>query len=344
MVTKYSAAPTTISQTVPLAKAPAKGKSIVCLGTSVPNVVALCKSVGVAAKAVGWGYSSVDFDPSNPATLQSALATALTRHPTVVASEGGAPPSTFGTSTISAYAKAGVPILVASTAPVTLSKTIIGVPNSVETGSTGGRVLADWFATDSHGTGKALFVGVPAYPILQAGLEGFQSELKANCSGCSVKTLNITLPELGAGQLSSTVVATLKANPSIKYVIFCLGNFADGITPALKAAGLGSIKVAGQDADAESVVGLKNKTQSAWIGGPSNYMIGFASMDIALRYAEGSSLTSNDASLPIQLLTQSNVAASTSDDGTTPWNHPADALGEFEKLWHVPATSCTLGC
>jgi len=89
--------PTAINQTVPLPKAPPKGKSVVCLADDdVPSDYTIC-TLGIepAAKAIGWNYSSIYFDPSNPASLDSALTSALAKNPAAVINVGGQPTSTY---------------------------------------------------------------------------------------------------------------------------------------------------------------------------------------------------------------------------------------------------------
>ncbi len=72
--------------------------------TTCPSDYTIC-SLGVepAAKAIGWKYASIYFDPSNPASLDSALISALAKNPVAVINVGGQPTSTYSATTLAAY-------------------------------------------------------------------------------------------------------------------------------------------------------------------------------------------------------------------------------------------------
>lgn len=334
-VAKYMLAPKTITQTVPLKTRPAKGKSIVEISNSVPASTQIQQAMVEAAKAVGWKYTEVSYDPNNPATIQQAFATALVKHPTVV-EIGGPATDLYGSNTVKEFAKAHIPIIVDSTYPVITNKTLLGTVNSVANPELAGKVLADWFAADSNGTGNALLVHWEPFPLLEGFETGFDLESASVCQTCTDSTLDISGAELAAGQTVSTVVSYLQAHPSIGYVFFDLGNEADGVTSALAAAGLTSVKVGGQGIDADGAAALAAGTESVWTA-TSNYYTGYANVDFALRWSEHMS-TAGDSTSPFQLLTAANIK------GVTNWNAPYNALAQFEKLWKVPVTKCTVAC
>ena len=47
-----------------------------------------------------------------------------------------------------------------------------------------GKIIADYFVSDSGGKGNAVIEHVPAYPILDGFTTGFANEVKAQCPGC----------------------------------------------------------------------------------------------------------------------------------------------------------------
>src|ERR1700733_10950756 len=94
-VQKYLAKPSTIPQTQALPGKPPAGKSVIFLFDGLSATARIAAGVQAAAKAVGWSYSELSYDPANPATLQQALLNALAKKPTVVA-EAGSPQSLFG--------------------------------------------------------------------------------------------------------------------------------------------------------------------------------------------------------------------------------------------------------
>jgi ribose transport system substrate-binding protein len=331
---KWLKPPTPIMQTTPLPHKPSPGK-IVFIYNNLPDTIQETQGTEAAAKAVGWQYSQVLFDSNNPATLQAAFQTALTKKPTVVVTIG-TPPSQFGASVIATYTKAGVPIVAASTWPVQTTNTILGIANGNGNSIQSGTVLGDWFVADSNGSGQALFVNAPIFPILNGVYDSFQSTTQALCSACKISTLTASLPEIASGGLDAAVVAYLQSHQSIKYVFFDLGTFADGITTALNAAGITDVKVAGYAMDPEGAAAIRAGTEAAWTG-QSYYYVGYAIMDVALRHEEGVSTAGDDVT-PTQLLTKDNIGTISN------WNQPTDSLAQFEKLWKVPITPCSLGC
>jgi ribose transport system substrate-binding protein len=334
-VAKYLKNPTAITQTVPLKSKAPSGKSIIFLTNGQTDGVKIAAGVEAAAHAVGWTSSTVSFDPSNPATLQAAFATALAEHPTFVA-EAGEPSSVFGAATIAAYKQAGVPIIVGASVPEKVTNTILGTPNSNVTVIA--KMLASWFVSDSKGHGQAILENITAFPILAAFGSEFKADVRQLCPNCTVDTVVISIPQLDAGQVVPTVIAQLQSHPSVKYLIFDQQGFALGINAGLSAAGLTGIQIGGNGIGPEQADALRAGTQQAWTG-YSSYYEGYTTVDLALRHLEGMSLAGDDNPQPTQLLTKATIGSV-----TTTWNRPTDALAQFERLWKVPVTPCTIGC
>lgn len=324
--------PTKINQTTPLPKAPPKGKTVVCLADdNVPSDYTICSlGVQVAAKAIGWKYANVYFTPTNPASINSALLSALAKNPAAVINVGGQPTSVYSASTLAKFKSAHVPIVMTNVASATPTKTLIGPVNTEADSVRGGTLLSNWIIDNSHGKGHVLVVDVPAYSELNAVATTMKTVLGKQCPGCSVKILDLTLPQVAAGQIVSTTVTTLKANPSIRYVVFVTSSFGDGIVSGLKAAGLTDVMVAGQDMDPTGAAALRDNTEAAHTGGPAIPYLGFISMDMALRNLETGAISNQeDTTAPIQLMTPANIG------NVSVWNAPKNALTQFLKLWKV---------
>jgi ribose transport system substrate-binding protein len=193
-----------------------------------------------------------------------------------------------------------------------------------------GKIIADYFVSDSGGKGNALIEHVPSYPILNGFTDGFTKEVKAQCSGCKTSMTNVTIPDLVAGKVPSILTSALRANSSANYLVFDDGPFADGITSALGAAGLkDKVKVIGEAADQAGIAALKNGSEAAWTGFDPAYQA-YLNMDVAFRDAEGSPIPVNEEALmPTQLLTKDTVGS------TTNWTAPTDAESQFLTLWHL---------
>jgi ribose transport system substrate-binding protein len=323
---KYKAAPTKILITEPLKSAPPKGKKLVMLGTNDPNNQKLQKSLKQLAGEVGWSYDSVSYDPANPATFKAAVDTAITKKADYVA-EAGVP---LTAAVIDKVKQAGAKWVLTSVHPVEVKDPVIVDANAYANDQLMGKVLADFFVSDSNGKGNVLVEHVPAYPILGGFTDGFQAEVKELCPDCKVKIQNITIPDLTAGKVPSVMTSALRSNPNTDYLAFDVGPFAGGIDSALSAAGLSNkVKIIGEAADEASIAALKSGKHTAWTGFDPVYST-YVMMDAMFRDALGMPIDQKKAGIQTtQILTKDNVG-----DITT-WSEPKDALDQFKKLWQL---------
>jgi ABC-type sugar transport system substrate-binding protein len=336
--TKALATPTTITQTTPLSGKVPSGKSIIFVSQGLAATERIATGVHEAANAIGWSYSEIHYDAANPATLESALLTALAKKPSVVA-EAGSPQSTFGTSTIAAYKAANVPIILGSVAPITVGAPIYGSPAGAASEQVVGKDLADWFIANSAGKGKALLENYTSAPVLNVFRDAFIAEVTALCPGCSTKVVAVTQADVDAGTLVTKVIAAARTNPSYKYVFFDNGQFADGVLSALSSAGISGLIIGGRSIDPYGKAAVAAGTEAVWTG-QSYYAQGEAIVDVALRTLLGEPGSSNDDVIPTQLITKANVAEMTGQF----YNFPTSSLEQYEKLWGVPTTACKLTC
>jgi ribose transport system substrate-binding protein len=322
---RYQSAPTKINITTPLKSAPPAGKTVVVLGTPQPQNVQIQNTFAQLAKLAHWNYAEVSYDPANPATFGSAVDTALTKHANYIV-EAGIP---LTPSVIKKVQQAGAKFVLGAVYPVSVQSPTIVDSDSYANDANMGKIIGDYFVSDSGGKGNAVIEHVPAYPILDGFTNSFTSTVKSLCPGCTTKTINVTIPQLGAGQLPSIVVSALRQDPSANYLVIDDGPFGDGITSALAAAGLSKVKIIGQAADPLGLAALRAGTQSAWTGFDARYQA-YEDMDAMLRDAEGMPISqAQEGVQPTQLLTKANVGS------TTDWNYPTNALHQFETLWKV---------
>ena len=91
-----------------------------------------------------------------------------------------------------------------------------------------GKIIADYFVSDSGGKGNAVIEHVPGVSDPRRLHEWIPSEVKALCPRARSTLANITIPDLVAGKTPSTLVSALQSNPSANYLVFDDGPFADG--------------------------------------------------------------------------------------------------------------------
>jgi len=320
----FEATPTEITIKEPLKGAPPAGKTIVMLGTNDPNNQKLQKSLKNLAAMAKWNYAVVSYDPANPATFNAAIDTAITKKANYIA-EAGIP---LTPAMIKKVQDAGAKWVLTSVHPVEVKDPIIVNANAYANDVQMGKVLADFFVSDSKGKGNVVIEHVPAYPILDGFTDGFQAEVKELCPDCKVKIQEITIPDLTAGKVPSVMVSALRSNPDANYVAFDVGPFAAGIDAALASAGLSQkVKVIGEAADEAGIAALKSGKHTAWTGFDPVYST-YVMMDAMFRDSLGMPIDQKASALQTtQILTKDNVG-----DIST-WSEPKDALAQFKKLW-----------
>jgi ribose transport system substrate-binding protein len=324
-LTPYKTLPTSINITTPLKSAPPKGKTFIMLGTNNPSNVIVQQEMAKLAKAAGWNFSVVSYDPANPGTFTQAETTALSKHPQYL-TEAGLP---LTASQIAMAKNAGAKWILDSVYPITVGGDVIAQSDAYAQDALMGKIIADYFISDSGGKGNAVIEHIPSYPILDGFTTGFGNEVKAKCPNCKTSTTNITIPDLAAGKVPSTLVSALRSDSGANYLVFDDGPFADGITSALSAAGLSKVKVIGEAADQAGLAALKNGTEAAWTGFDPGYEA-YENMDSAFRDTEGMPIPqAEEAQQPTQLLTKATIGS------TTNWSAPTDAQAQFLKLWHL---------
>jgi ABC-type sugar transport system substrate-binding protein len=324
-VDSYYAAPTEILQTEPV-DTPPTDISVIFLTNGQGGTTRIMQGVEAGAAAVGWDFESIAFDVANPATLNQAYLTALSKGADFVV-QSGTPQANIPDTTLDAYRDAGAKIILTSVAPIEPNDVVLGDPNGPEMQKTSGEMLADWFMLDSEGSGKVLIESVSAFPVLLEAVEGFRARVAEDCADCSTQVLEIAADQIASGGIVPSVVNALRADPDINYVMFDNLQFANGIQSALSAAGL-DVKVFGRSVDPNAAAGLADGTIAAGTGTSFFY----TGQDVS---------TSLNDNQPTQLITKENLD---SIDSEGLWNLPTDALAQYAELWGVTPPPCTLGC
>jgi ribose transport system substrate-binding protein len=287
----------------------------------IPQSGAIGRGEQAAAKVAGWKFIMLNYQSSNTASLIQAMNQALQYHPVSVSFAGE--PEAVWASEIPAYQAAGVaiiPTVIGPQAPSGPVKANIGnfLPSGV--------ALGNWFIADSKGTGDALLVNVPAFPVLTEVITGINQAIAANCPQCKTVPFNGTVTEVDNQTLVSNVVSALRQNPSVKYVLSSDLLFLTGLHSALAAAGITGVQIGGAQPGPADFAGVANGTESAIVVN-SNTLIGWVVADASFRIAEGMPVTADDGGEPYQLETKANISV-----GAT--TEPADYQSQFKALWH----------
>jgi ribose transport system substrate-binding protein len=311
--------PTDIKQTTPLSGPVPKDKLYVFLQCELPQCVEIGNGAIEAAKAIGWKTKIINWSTADLQTMLTAMDEAIALKPVAITTTGI--PQDFWAEKIPAAEAAGAMIIPIAVADLKTSKT---VPMGAAMGSdykADGMLTGNWFIADSNAEGKALVVDVPAYPVLTAHGIGFKETVAAGCKKCTTTTIEITVPQLGAGEYVPTVVSALQKDPSIKYVITTNGGFIDGLTAAIDAAGIKGVKIAGGSATINNLAALEAGTEHAWAG---------EAIHIAARQLLGMDTPDSGGGRTQQLFVKGNVGTP-----TLSLDKPDDFRDRFMKLWGV---------
>ena len=329
----FLSAPKTIPLSVPLSKKPPTGKTIVI--TQNPEAVTLKTNSGFtqAAHMLGWKVKYVNVGTSAQGP-QQALSAALQLHPSAIGVSGN-PVSLFRSQLATAAAQ-NVPVLMndnGSPAPGKYGPLYeIGLDADSQTGLWG-KMTADYAAC--HGAKSVLVVDLPLYPILHAYSEGVLAELKRVAPSVHAQIMTTQITDLAGGAIPGKVVSAVQQDPSINWVLFCLGDMTTGLYAALRNAGLSTkVQVGGESASTANIQALKAKQNAVWTGFAA-VIHGFYRADALARIFNGESLApDNTSQLPTQLLTQQNVSTAPLDSSGYYAAYPNYA-SYFANLWKL---------
>jgi ribose transport system substrate-binding protein len=322
----YETPPTSLSLTTPLPHKAATGKTLVWMQCDAAQCAEETTMFRQATAAVGWNLKVINYQTANPATLVSGLQQALQDKPTAVSLVGL--PYAVWSSVVPAYKSAGVAIIPMYVGDVPLNSTIVANIATPSDYAVWGKLLANWFISDSGASGKALLVNVTGLAPSPVIVSAFQQTVKSGCAKCSVTTFDQTFADVQAGSLPSAVVSELQRNPDIKYVISAEQPLSAGVSQAISADGLSDIKLAGTSGEQTEESQVKSGVLSAVTPTALNFATWLV-VDAALRFSEGAPQPTGTP-LPTVLITKSS-SITPSDT----FAYPADWQEQFKTLWKV---------
>jgi ribose transport system substrate-binding protein len=318
---------TTIPITQPLSSKPPTGKTIIYLQCEVAQCALEGKGLQSAASALGWTYRVLNFQAANPATLVTALDTALQYKPIAVYFAGV--PLQLWKSVEPKYKAVGAYIVPSSVPGVTLDDTIITSLAADALYKEAGKLLADEVAVESGGKAKILFATVPAYTIFKPLQDGYETELKAVCPACSSETFGATLPQVTSNQMVPAIVSSLKRSTDIDYVVSSNGDFVQALPSALRSAGISSTKVKIITFSGTSAVQQLIKAGQIESSTAFGYSYeGWLGVDAVLRAMQKLPISDEHELLPLPLLTKDTVGTPADS-----YDLPPDYQSQFKKLW-----------
>jgi ribose transport system substrate-binding protein len=323
--------PTSVGITTPLQAAPTKGKTFFWLQCELPICGKITQGVKAATAAAGWKYENLVFKAADPgAGLQSALQ----RKPDAIGITGI--PSAAVKPQLEAAAKAGIPVVTCSAGPEQPSPTTYAAICSHSTGPDGENE-ALWAIRDSGGKANIVSVTIPSFPSLAATVNGTADGVKKHCPTCTTDVLNLTVDDLGGGQVASKLIAYLQSHPKVNYALFTFADLANGVPEALESAGIADkVTLVGNGGGEAQFKAVAGGAHEAWVAYPA-VLEGWQMTDAAIRLVDGGKLPDGYQSqidhLPTYIVDTPTAAKQLAP--SYDWEGPADYGQQFKQLWKV---------
>jgi ABC-type sugar transport system substrate-binding protein len=295
-----------------------------------PSCATAAESTAAAVKALGWRSDIITSGAVNPEQAAQAFNVALSRKPQAII--GIAVDAALAPQQIAAAEKAGI---------VTVEEADDRQPSEqvAYDAYVSDRQPLEWaldayaIIADSNGTANALGIDITDV----AGLHGAYGEFKsvmAQCTGCKLTTISMTVAQLGDPTAMQQVVgAALAAHPAANYFQMTA---AEGLPPVLAAIRQASrqnkIMVLVEDADP---AGLNAITQgeASYDPGFSLGWLGYAGVDEVERgLGKAPYLTTAQIGMGLHMFSASTTPASGNADDYSGYKAYA---AEYEKLWGI---------
>lgn len=318
---------TEIQVDTPLTERPPTGKKVEVIRYNNPAAASFDDPMVEAGETLGWDVNITAIDATDPQAIPNAMIRAVSQKADyIVVTSSSIQAAGAG---MDAAKEAGIPVffgagldepqgeangLYGNTLRTTTNLAVLG--------------LLDHMIVESGGGGSALLVNAPDFPLL-APIDALAKEyVEDHCSKCSLDLLGIPAADLG-GDVSSAVVAKVRQNPDIKYVVTVFTSVATGLAPALKSAGLEDVEVYLSGATDPEVELIRDGTYPAGDVYPINDYP-WLLFDQLARHSVGMDLLQEQHdSTGLQLWTTETVP-----DGVTRWD-PPNYQEKYKELWQI---------
>ena len=318
---------TKIEVDTPLTQKPPTGKRVDVIRFNNPAAAVYDPGMKEAGKALGWDVNITPIDATDPQALPNGMIRAVSEHADFIMVN--ATSIQAAGQGMEAAKKAGIPVFFGAGLDEPQGKANGLYGNTLRTG-TNNAVLAlvDYMIVESGGTGHALLVNSPDFPLLAPIDDSAKKRVAEYCPKCTLDLLGISAADLG-GDVASTIVAKLRQKPDIKYVITAFTSLSTGLAPALKAAGLNDVQVYLSGATQADVKLIRNGTYPAGTLYPVNDYP-WLLFDQMARVSVGMDpLQQQHDATNLQLWT--TKSAPKDQDAWDPPNYQ----DEYKKLWQV---------
>ncbi len=308
-------------------KVPSGSKSVVVILASAQGRTTVDTAAGVneAGKYLGWKVQIVD-GKGDPGVWNKAIQNAVNaRADGIVLS--AIPPALVGDALAKA-ASAKIPVTTILNPKPPASAHIFAWVAADH--ATDGKIAADWIWANSGGNAHVVLVKTTVFPEVVIRDNAFVAELK-KCSSCTVESTTFDFAQMPV-QVPQKTISALQQHPDTNYVVGSFDTVATFAGSGVQQAGLtGKVKIVSYEGDPDALSRLRAKggLQDATVAHPAEWS-GWEAVNQLIRSMDGMS-ASPHVSLPIRVLTRTNVpAATTSKYG---YNGDFGYQAKYKALW-----------
>lgn len=258
LVDEHSDLPTEIGITEPVGVEIPTGKEIVYINCGAEACTNTGNALSAAGDVLGWNTTMINIAPT-PQEIQKGFDEAIRLKPDAVA-YNGLPTAAFQRQ-LAELESMNIPVVAAFVAdPIGGGLEFTYV--DAETVGKGTEILAAKTLVDAGGPIDVGLVNITDYPIVPIYTKAYGDRIKADCSSCNTKTLDVQVAEIGK-DAPAKIVNFLRANPDIKALYLALDDFAIGLPAALRNAGLEDIKIYSWAPTKAGIQGLQDGERTA---------------------------------------------------------------------------------
>jgi ribose transport system substrate-binding protein len=319
-----------INVTVPLPHAPAKGIKVGFINGNLSSQEINGDQFSTAATALGWDPQVFTYDPTNPQSIGQAIEQAISAKVKYLAINGTNSPA-YATALAAAKA-AGIPFVQINVVNESgaAGKGIAACVSCDSSLDQWTKLIVNWITVNSNDKANVLWVDVPEFISNTYEQTQLENGFKADCSGCTMSTLSVTLTDLSNGSIPQTVASYLESHPNIDYLAFPFGQVGDDVRTTLNTAGIGkNVKIVTLYPDlAETQDVIAGNIQAAMVFGGGEQM--FDALDAMARMSEGMSPAASEVASTTDIWTPSSVPKPAAI-----FQGPPNYQQQFKTLWKV---------
>ncbi len=315
--------PTKIPSTTPIAKTVPADVKLAWMECSIPDCETLGGPLEQASKYFGWDQQTIDVGLT-PEEVKAGWERAVRAEPGAVVATGF--PSVIFSQELATLAANDTKVIngfVAEPAGDGTTAVFSGTSTSEEIGT----AFANWVVSKKGSDANVLYVTSSTFPTLGDVTNGWDKRMEELCPDCNVQKLDVPATSIGE-DLPDQIVAELRSNPDVNYIVVDEGNMMIGLPEALRAASITDVPVIGQYPSETTLEYLKDGSIVKAIVMTQQADAMWQAADVLARSLAGDSFEPNQPESPVWIVTPK-----TAGQLKAPYAVVKDYQKQYKALW-----------